>query len=176
VASGPRLRPRSHPDHPSTTNPEHTINLPRHRRDALAIFTAGLACLGLLSACASPEAATAPTTRTRETTTASTDRPPSTTTPATAPLGRPAAVKACDTWAVAGSKSAAEGSPDRKSAATQAGEAARLDPQWERLASEMVFLSSLPLTDNTPEDVARAEIAGPSVAAMCRTLGIDVGT
>jgi hypothetical protein len=181
-----------------TLNLEPTINLPHHCRHRLGVLAVSASYLGLLGACGStPQSAAtspAPTTtapaRTSPAGATEPSAPPGGTRPAittrstpstTVSAGTPdqahaAATKACTTWAVGTQKSAAEGSPDLKSAATQAAAAARLDRQWTTLADDMAFLSSRPLTDNTPEDVARGQIAEPAVDTTCKTLGVAMGT
>jgi hypothetical protein len=131
-----------------------------------------------------PSTTTLPTTTlpttTLPTTTLPTTTRPTTTLPnragETTAQGRAAATKACELWADGRRKSAAEGAPDLDTAATQAASAARLDHRWKHLANDMIFISSLPVTGNTADDIDHARVAALVIGKTCGTLGVEVPT
>lgn len=104
---------------------------------------------------------------TEPTSTATTPKPATNT-------GSDDALKACQTWKVSDSQSAADGSTTIKTAAQQAKVAASHSSQWKALAQDMTFVSSLPETGNTEADVSQSSTDLKAIHTTCATLGVEV--
>jgi hypothetical protein len=94
--------------------------------------------------------------------------------PAAVDQARATATDSCRTWHAGQQQNAADGSATLRQAARSADSASQLDTYWTQLASDMDYVSALPLTDNTPAQVAQAHTDNPRIQQTCGDLGITV--
>ena len=87
---------------------------------------------------------------------------------------RSTATDSCRTWQAAEQQNAADGSATLRQAARNADSASQLDSYWAQLASDMGYVSALPLTDNTPAQIAQAHTDNARIQQSCGALGVAV--
>ena len=87
---------------------------------------------------------------------------------------RATAIDSCRTSQAGQQQNAADGSATLRQAARSADSASQLDTHWAQLASDMDYVSALPLTDNTPAQIAQARIDNPRIQRACGELGVAV--
>ena len=125
----------------------------------------GSPATGASSAVSANPTTTAPTT-TAPTSSGSTSGP--------AAQARAMATESCQTWKLSERQIAADSTPTLHQAAQSAASARGLDPQWAQLAQDMDRTAGLPLTDNTPAQIAQARTDLGYIQQACAGLGVTV--
>lgn len=85
---------------------------------------------------------------------------------------RTLATQSCQIWRSGEMQNAAQGSALLHLAARTATRASLLDGRWKLLSKEMTYVSSLPLTGNTPAAVARSRADLKHMRSTCASLGV----
>jgi hypothetical protein len=84
------------------------------------------------------------------------------------------ALLSCRTWRSGAMQNAALGSARLRVAGRTAARASSLDARWKPLAKSMTYVSSLPITDNSPAAVAKARAEIRHIRSTCAALGVVI--
>lgn len=165
----------------------------RWHRHLVGIVTIAFTATLLLSSCTStPKVASSPASTPQTSTDVSSARPTSASSAPTVPavpatsstipsttsdLVAQASAKAtqsCQTWLTGSHMIAADQTPTLRQAAQIATTASTMDSRWSKLADDMTFVSSLPLTDNSKSQVSQARTDQTEMQQTCAPLGVQI--